>query len=147
MSKESLELNISRSQASWLEDKASAHSLPDAGKALRCCVNFVAQATQASLPNQEEVSGTETVCRVFELSTEQSGWVKSIAQLRFGGDPSAAVRAILRRCERDATDNEVFGTVRCKSRTPAACEGYQTAMAAGLQDGGVVDAFVKKDSA
>eukprot|EP00929_Paragymnodinium_shiwhaense_P085191 TRINITY_DN45631_c0_g1_i1.p2 TRINITY_DN45631_c0_g1~~TRINITY_DN45631_c0_g1_i1.p2 ORF type:complete len:153 (+),score=47.17 TRINITY_DN45631_c0_g1_i1:51-509(+) len=147
MPKAALSLALPQSQLAWLAEQATANNLPDSGKALRCCVNFVAQTGPAGFTSDVDVvaddakplsqqadaaastaaTAGEDKETVFELSSEQSAWLEDIARTKFGGSVSSAASAVLRHCAQNASSQEVFGVIRCKSKTPEACEGFKAA--------------------
>ena len=43
MAKAALEVRLLDAEWAWLTESAAARSLPDEGKAFRCCVNYLAQ--------------------------------------------------------------------------------------------------------
>ena len=112
----------------WLLSAVEKYGLPDSGKALRCCVNFVAQNPPATkLP--EALGSGDTVVSQFEFSDSQRMWLVDLASREYASDISVAVEAIIRHCAEHVNSSEVFEVVRCKSKTPATCEGAVEAQA------------------
>ncbi|CAE8632263.1 unnamed protein product [Polarella glacialis] len=115
--KSSLSVALEPLQLQWLREQAKAHSLPDEGKAVRCCVNFAAQAEGSGPPGSLALSsGATSGCEelVVAVAAGQEAW------LRTGpGDVPSAVRAVVAECMR-RSPAEVFGVVRCKTNTTEA---------------------------
>ncbi|KAJ1632754.1 hypothetical protein T492DRAFT_838138 [Pavlovales sp. CCMP2436] len=129
--KERLAVELPARQLLWLNDRAAAHELSDAGKAFRCCVMFqiaagLERATETPPTTEERVVATS-----FELAPEQHLWVRE-QMLRVGGGASQVASEVCASCMR-ADAQHVFGVIRCKSGAVAesdvACEGARAALA------------------
>eukprot|EP00933_Yihiella_yeosuensis_P051869 TRINITY_DN49852_c0_g1_i1.p1 TRINITY_DN49852_c0_g1~~TRINITY_DN49852_c0_g1_i1.p1 ORF type:complete len:182 (-),score=51.84 TRINITY_DN49852_c0_g1_i1:37-582(-) len=133
-------LELPPERLEWLEARAASQGLPSSGKALRCCINFAAQTGLTSFnccsgggggtgeaPGGED--GPSTVVS-FQLSPEQAAWLQDVAYRTYGGDSSEAASALVGHCASEVSEEEVFGVIRCKSSTPATCEGYVAAVEA-----------------
>ena len=152
MSKADYRVKIFQGQLNWLNEmqKDEAYGLPDLGKAFRCCVNFAAQtdgetkavAGAADLLkahcekfSKEAGAGSsndEVEC-VFELAKTQSTWLEETAANVCAGDLSEASRQLLAICMARENPEDVFGKVRCKTKTaPESREGFKEAVASGL---------------
>lgn len=142
MAKIEVEVELSPEQWIWLGRKVEEQSLPDKGKAFRCCVNFVAQ-TERTIPAgpSAATAADPVVLHKLEAAKTQADWIATEANSR-GVISAAFAGAIVRECMA-LPSQQVFGVVRCKSATNARgsdvaglagpetlCEGAQAALAA-----------------
>jgi hypothetical protein len=141
------ECSLSPSQADWLVAMAERFSLPDSGKAFRCCLNWAAQADQADQALDDAATGggcdecsgcgggvgeggkggsVFAPVRLMLAATDgQWAWLDSkVAK----ADNAAAL--LLSKCMQHAASDDaasIFEVIRCKTKT-------------GLQPGGSVAA-------
>lgn len=103
---------LSEAETTFLGSQALRYGLPDAGKALRCCVNWAAQAAVAleNAPSDAGVTSTSV-----HLAQSQLEYLQSIAST-WNVDPGLVARAVVLAAMK-ASPDEVFQVVRCKSRT------------------------------
>eukprot|EP01062_Namystynia_karyoxenos_P031642 TRINITY_DN23458_c0_g1_i1.p2 TRINITY_DN23458_c0_g1~~TRINITY_DN23458_c0_g1_i1.p2 ORF type:complete len:172 (+),score=56.53 TRINITY_DN23458_c0_g1_i1:75-518(+) len=131
-------LSLPASYWEYLRAAAAEHSLPDAGKAFRCCINYAGQAGGDKVwetTHEQEAAPGAPEAGELELAQCQMDVLQAAAAARFGSDTSAAARHLIQAC-RAADPAEVYGVIRCKSanlgpadaQTP--CPGAVSALAA-----------------
>lgn len=134
MPREEVELEFSAAEWEWLVGRASAHGLPDAGKAFRCCLNYAAQAPGVAGACRERLQALTSSPPLprqatrLELADGQASWLVDLSGTL--GLTAAAVALVGHCSDAVESDEVIFGVVRCKSATPAACEGALSAEAA-----------------
>ena len=122
--KQQVTLRLPTVQMTWLQDMASKYELSDAGKAMRCCINFAAQESIV-LPHAEECAQAEGDFDC-ELAPSQFEWLEGQVALT-SKSPSACAMQLISICQ-EANASSVFEVVRCKTKTTL-CEGAQEAIA------------------
>eukprot|EP00578_Thalassiosira_sp_NH16_P029193 CAMPEP_0181104430 /NCGR_PEP_ID=MMETSP1071-20121207/15424_1 /TAXON_ID=35127 /ORGANISM="Thalassiosira sp., Strain NH16" /LENGTH=338 /DNA_ID=CAMNT_0023187629 /DNA_START=111 /DNA_END=1127 /DNA_ORIENTATION=- len=138
---------------------ATKHELPDASKALRCCINCLALGDASADDDHDDDGdndGSSTtnnganedlkgVPRDVKLSKDQLAWLETKRNESNGHDGAAAEGRMVQSCM--AMDEyTVFGIVRCKSSI-AKCEGVQQAIRnIGGRHGLVEDEVVVKEN-
>mmetsp|Transcript_17388 Transcript_17388/g.54305 ORF Transcript_17388/g.54305 Transcript_17388/m.54305 type:complete len:127 (-) Transcript_17388:496-876(-) len=100
-------------EVEFLAAQTAAYELPSEAKALRCCVNWAAQAAAVGAPPALDVD-TPTP-QHFDVAASQLEYLESLAQ-RWEVEPGVAARATVVAAMRVVAD-DVFGTIRCKSKT------------------------------
>lgn len=112
-SKVAVAVPLSEAETTFLGSQALRYGLPGAGKALRCCVNWAAQAAVAleNAPSDACVTSSTSV----HLAQSQLEYLQSIAST-WNVDPGLVARAVVLAAMK-ASPDEVFQVVRCKSRT------------------------------
>eukprot|EP00658_Telonema_sp_P-2_P036127 TRINITY_DN26185_c0_g2_i1.p1 TRINITY_DN26185_c0_g2~~TRINITY_DN26185_c0_g2_i1.p1 ORF type:complete len:133 (+),score=34.66 TRINITY_DN26185_c0_g2_i1:205-603(+) len=108
--------SMSNDQLEWLADMASQFSLPDSGKALRCCINWAAQEADAG-GSQDAVPGAEETARMeFALAPNQLEWLEAKAA---GGDVGTVLGSVLSMAMTIEPPSRIFEVIRCKTNTSA----------------------------
>lgn len=110
--KVALSVPFTEAETKFLESQALSYGLPDAGKALRCCINWSAQAAVGLDIAPSDAAATSMSLHVAQ---SQSQYLQSIA-MTWNVDPGLVARAIVLAAMK-APPDEVFQVVRCKSRT------------------------------
>ena len=135
-----------QAQVDWLDSMRARFSLPSAGKAFRCCLNWAAQ-TDHCFAERPQADAEDRPC-VLELAATEEQW----AWL----DDRASAFSLIRDCMQFAATSStttsttessaaaIFEVVRCKSGTGTGatvatsetkCKGAQEALAAGGRGG------------
>ena len=140
MAKAALEVRLLDAEWAWLTESAAARSLPDEGKAFRCCVNYLAQTgATVECAGSEALAAGEGAPHGLALAPSQLEWVTAQSAER---SVEAAVfgRAVVQTCMGSGEDDQIFGVIRCKTGTAATvavvadadtkCEGAQEALKA-----------------
>ena len=149
------ECSLSPSQADWLMAMAERFSLPDSGKAFRCCLNWAAQAEQAEQADQAALDDAATAgggggcsgfgsgggggeggeggsvfapVRLTLAATDgQWAWLDS----NMAKTDNAAALLVAKCMQHAASDGaaSIFEVIRCKTKTGLQPEGSVAAVA------------------
>eukprot|EP01045_Picozoa_sp_COSAG04_P025779 COSAG04_NODE_3452_length_2804_cov_3.164880_1_plen_147_part_00 len=139
MAKAALDVRLLEAEWAWLTESAAARSLPDEGKAFRCCVNYLAQSGATVVAGAEALVAGEGAPHGLPLAPSQLEWVTAQSAER-GVEAAAFGRAVVQTCMGSGDDDAIFGVIRCKTGTAATvaavadadtkCEGAQEALKA-----------------
>ena len=125
----------------WLRGAAAQFSLPDEGKAFRCCINFLAQQNVDAFGLLDAAGTTTTVAaagnvspRAIELAGSQLEWIRTTSS-NAGSSPEVYAGAVVQACAAVEPISSIFAVIRCKTKTGAVlatadtpCAGAQAAL-------------------
>ena len=143
MSKVALDALLDEDEWAWLSASAHDARLPDEGKAFRCCVNFLAQTSDANIAEALHSAAADAAerkntgiqkARSLSLAASQMRWMHSTSAQHGAQSVETFARTVVRACMKVDDAAAVFGVVRCKTATASRGD----ADVAGLADASTV---------
>mmetsp|Transcript_36499 Transcript_36499/g.70024 ORF Transcript_36499/g.70024 Transcript_36499/m.70024 type:complete len:465 (-) Transcript_36499:1159-2553(-) len=138
-------VEVEKRHVDWLEQNLRAFKLPDAGKAMRCLLEYVRAEVEDPIlfgkTRCKAICGGQKLPQTFSVEADQQAWLTDKVDLHRLPDIGKAVRIVLEFGVTEADPKSVFGIIRkacqhgpnCKKCNPVAAKPDMESTLSSLQ--------------